>query len=251
MLSKIRKIAALPMVLILWELASRALQRPFFPGVSDSVKTLAELMIDGVIWDHIAASFYRIILGTLLGLLFSVPAGLLLGTKKKVDHVAGQLFNLLYPIPKVVFLPVIVVVMGIGDLPKIFLIALVLFFQLTIVIRDSAKKLPDTLYDSMKSLDASELQFLRHLVIPGCMPDILTSVRSSIGISTAMLFITENFAATSGIGYFITKSMDARDYERMYAGVIALGVLGVSLYLLIGVAEYYVCRWKVLETRHA
>ena len=247
---KIKELIVIPVMLVVWEILSHLFDKPFFPGFLKSIASLFEIMKTGIIWEHMAASTYRIILGTLLGLLFSVPVGILLGTKKSIDDVLGQLFNILYPVPKVVFLPVIVVIMGIGDFPKIFLIALVLFFQLTIVIRDSAKSLPDNLYDSMKSFDANGLQFLCNLVIPGCMPDIMTSVRSSIGISTAMLFITENFAASKGLGYYITKCMDSRDYNNMYAGVIMLGLLGVVLYGMIGLLENSLCRWKTLETKH-
>lgn len=127
---------------ILWEVASVLLNREFLPGAYESASSLIELTADGMLLPHLWASAYRIIAGTLLGLVLSVPVGLFMGEKPKADRYLGMAFNVLYPIPKVVFLPILVVIMGVGDASKIFLIALVMFFQLTVVIRDAAKNIP-------------------------------------------------------------------------------------------------------------
>lgn len=236
-------------IVFLWEILSRIFQRSFFPGAWSSVVTLLKLLKDGTLLPHLWASTYRIVLGTLFGLIAAIPVGLVMGRIRVVDKYLGTAFNVLYPVPKVVFLPIIIVCMGIGDAPKIFLIALVLFFQLTIVIRDAAKNISEDLSQSMKSLGASRIQYMIHLVFPACLPEIITSVRSTFGVSTAMLFITENFASFRGLGYYITKCMDSRNYENMYAGIIMLGLLGAGLYWGVGLVEKKACAWKILETR--
>ncbi len=235
-------------IVILWEVLSIIFNRSFFPGAFNSIKALIILISDGTILPHLGASTYRIVSGTLLGLATAIPVGFFMGRNRIADKYLGTAFNILYPVPKVVFLPVIIVCMGIGDMPKIFLIALVLFFQLTVVIRDAAKNISKDLSQSMKSLGASRIQYMMHLVLPACLPDIITSVRSTFGVSTAMLFITENFASFKGLGYYITKCMDSRDYNNMYAAIIMLGLLGAGLYLSVGIAEKKICKWKILET---
>lgn len=246
---KFQGVKVLAALAVLWEAASLLFQRGFLPGAGASVCSLAGLTLDGTLLPHLWASAYRILGGTLLGLLVSIPVGLVMGENAKADQYLGTAFNVLYPVPKVVFLPVFVVMMGVGDAPKIFLIALVLFFQLTVVIRDAAKSIPDDRKQVMQSLGANGFQNMLHLVLPACMPEIMTSLRGSLGVSTAMLFITENFASLQGLGYYITRCMDSRDYENMYAGILMLGILGAGLYGGIGLLERRVCKWKIIETR--
>ena len=246
--NKWKEVLATVFIFALWEACSCLAKRNFLPDARSSVRALFRLTMDGTLRPHFMASLYRIGAGTALGMLAAIPAGLLIGQSKALNDCVGTILNILYPIPKVVFLPVIVVGMGIGDAPKIFLIALVLFFQMTVTIRDAAQNIPKELSRSMTALGANRLQYLYHLVFQACLPDIMTALRGTIGVSTAMLFITENFASSKGLGYFITKCMDRRDYENMYAGILALIVLGLCLYGAVGLIEKKACRWKILES---
>ena len=138
-------------VFALWYLLSLIAQKNFFPGPVASLQAFIHLMGTGELVKHLIASTYRIFLGTLFGVLFALPLGVLLGCSRRIDAYIGNIFNILYPIPKVVFLPIIVVCMGIGDEPKIFLIAMVIFFQLTLTIRDAVRHIPAYLCRSMHS----------------------------------------------------------------------------------------------------
>ncbi len=244
----IRQLITFVIFLVLWEGFSKVAGKPFFPGPVESFESLITLILDGTLIKHLGASTFRIFFGTLFGLLSALPVGLIMGCNQTVDLYLGNVFEMLYPIPKVVFLPIIVVCMGIGDTPKIFLIALVIFFQLALSIRDAVKHIPAEQIRSMKALDPTISQYLCHLVIPACLPEILSSLRGTLGISTALLFITENFASITGLGYYITKCMDAREFGDMYAGILTLAGLGVALYWILGAIEKWVCKWKQIET---
>lgn len=234
-------------ILIIWWLGSLFLQKACLPKPTEAIKVCFMLFIDGELTSHILASMKRIVLGTLWGTLVAIPVGMIMGYSKNVDRYLESLFNFLYTVPKVVFLPVIIVLMGIGDLPKIFLIGLVLFFQETVVIRDSAKSIPEEISRSMEAMGATNWQKMCHMVFPKCLPEVITSLRSSLGTSIALLFITENFASVSGLGYYITKSMDQRNYNQMYAAIIVLSVVGVVLYSFLGILEKRLCKWKLIE----
>lgn len=244
----IRKLIAAAAVFVIWVILSRLAGKAFFPGPGETILSLRELILEGTLLKHLGASTFRILMGTISGLLAAFPVGLAMGCSRRMDCYLGNVFRMLYPIPKVVFLPIIVVCMGIGDAPKIFLIALVIFFQLALTIRDAVKHIPAEQICSMKALDPTTGQYLFHLVIPACMPEILSSLRGTLGISTALLFITENFASITGLGYYITKCMDSRDFGDMYAGILTLAVLGAVLYWLLGRLERWICRWKMVET---
>ena len=239
-----QKLAVAFEIAALWYLAHLVLRQPFLPNPITVLTVCADMLANGLLSAHIAASLKRITLGIFFGIAFAVPAGLMLGFSSKADAYAGAVFDFLYIVPKVVFLPVIVVTMGIKDTPKIFLIALVMFFQQTIVVRDAVRKVPAEFLSYFKTLGASAPQIIRRLLLPFCIPDIMTALRSSLGACIALLFIAENFASSAGLGYFITKCMDQRNYEAMYAGITVLALIGNILYAAIGMAEKRLCRWK-------
>jgi len=241
---KIRNLLiSLAVIFLVWDLAAVSLNRYFLPDPLKTFSTAKDLFADGSIWPHILASFKRVTLGTLYGLACALPLGIVMGRFKSADGILGAFFRLIYPIPKVVFMPIVVVMLGIGDTAKIFLIFLAVFFQICIIIRDSAASLDQELVDVMCSLKAGRLQVLRHLILPGCLPGILTALKASLGTSVALLMITEVFASTSGLGYFIMNSMDSRDYPEMYAGIVILALMSALMYAFLEMLEALLCRW--------
>lgn len=242
-----KQCAVIVEIFIIWTLGSMLLKKACLPNPADTIKTCFILIINGELTNHIFASLKRIVLGTLWGTLAAIPIGLIMGYSKGVNRYLGSLFNFLYTVPKVVFLPIIIVLMGIGDLPKVFLIGLVLFFQETVVIRDSAKSIPKELAQSMDAMGATGWQKMHHMVFPKCLPEVITSLRSSLGTSIALLFITENFASISGLGYYITKAMNQRNYNQMYAAIIVMSVVGIVLYGIFEILEKKLCKWKLIE----
>ena len=246
-----QKILVIIEVLIIWELGSMAIQKECLPSPFVVITTVGNLVVQGTIFWHVLDSAKRIVLGILFGILFSIPVGLVLGYFPRVNQLLGGLFDFLYTIPKVVFLPLIIVLLGIGDLPKVFLIAMVLFFQQTVVIRDAAKKISPELTKAILVWGANNWQILWYLVIPSCLPDLMTSPRMSLGTAIALLFITENFASVTGLGYYITTCMDRRDYNEMFAAIIVLALIGLILYAGIDVIEKRICYWKYLEQQNS
>jgi NitT/TauT family transport system permease protein len=140
-------------------------------------------------------------------------------------------------------MPIVVVLLGIGDTAKIFLIFLAIFFQITIIIRDSTASLGQEENDVMVSMKAGPVNILRHLILPGILPGILTALKTSLGISVALLMITELFASTSGLGYYIMNSMDSRNYPEMYAGIVILALMSAGMYGFLELLEVRLCRW--------
>ena len=231
-------------LLLLWQIASKGLDRYFLPEPAETMRTLVRLLGEEKTWLHLGASLRRITMGTLLGLFTALPLGILMGRSPAADIVLGSFFRLVYPVPKVVFMPIVVVLMGIGDGSKICLIFLAVFFQITIIIRDSTAALDPALSDVMKSMHAGPVCTFCHLILPGITPGILTALKASLGTSVALLMITELFASTSGLGYFIMNSMDARRYPEMYSGILLLMGMSALMYAALEIAERVFCRWR-------
>lgn len=111
-------------------------------------------------------------------------------------------------------------------------------------VRDAAKAIPEEQVMTMRSLCGTKWQNFRHLIWPACLPGILTALRTSLGIALALLFITETFAAFSGLGYFIMNRMEVRNYEEMYAAILTLAAIGIIAYMALDIAERKLCPWK-------
>ena len=235
---------ALLVLLGLWHAASIQLEKAFLPTPWASGAAFVRLLADGDMGRQFLISAYRIIASIVLAMALAVPLGLFMGRSQRADRLLGPVVYLLYPLPKVVFLPIIVVLLGLGTLPKIVLIALVVFFQIVVVTKDAAKSIPQASVLSMRSLKANRWQMARHLIIPYCLPKILTSLRVTLGTAIAVLFFAETFASFDGLGYFIQEGMETRNYPAMYAGIIGMAILGLVLYLLVDLLEQLWCRWQ-------
>lgn len=236
-------IAAL-ILLICWQLLAMALDKPFFPGPGASFKAFASELAGGALFKHSLISLYRVVMSMAVSFALALPIGIYMGRNKKADRILTPMTYILYPIPKVVFLPVIVVLFGLGNFPKIFLIALVLFFQLLVVVRDAAKSIEDEYIFSARALGMNNSLILRNIVLPLCIPNAITSLRVGIGTAIAILFFSETFASLSGVGYYISDMMSRRNYDNMFAGIIAMSLIGLALYGILYIAEDLMTSWQ-------
>jgi NitT/TauT family transport system permease protein len=196
---------------------------------------------------HFGVSGYRILLSLLLALITAMPFGLYLGRRKRIDELVSPMIYLLYPIPKIVFLPLILLLFGLGDLSKIFIIFVIVFFQILVTTRDAAKGIDEEQILSVLSLGARPKQIFIHTIFPACLPKILTSLRISIGTAIAVLFFVESFATENGLGFFILDAWSTLDYLSMYTGIMGMGVLGVIFYEVVDRIERKYCRWMFNE----
>jgi NitT/TauT family transport system permease protein len=135
--------------------------------------------------------------------------------------------------------------LGVGDLPKIVIISMILFFQVLVLVRDAAAAIRPELLTSVRSLGAGRRALFRFVYLPASLPAILTAIRQSIGTAVAVLYVAELFATRYGLGYYIyLQGSTLLNYPRMYAGVIAMSLLGLGLYFVVDAAERRLCRWQ-------
>lgn len=234
-------IAATIALVIVWSAASIALKSPALPMPQEAFTQF--LLTLPAMLPEAGVSLYRVIVAMAIGCLLALPIGLWVGRSRRADAVVAPLLYLLYPIPKVVFLPVLMVLLGIEDMSKIVLIAIVIFFQTLVTSRDAAKLIPEPSITSVRSLGASPLQIARHVIVPASLPDVFTALRINTGTAIAILFLAESIAGSSGLGYFILDSWGRVDYPSMFAGIIGMAIMGVFLYELLNAIEWRLTRW--------
>jgi len=237
-------LAGIGMFLLLWQIGSWLVHRPILPPPLEVLPVFAELM-SGTLGLHFAASAGRVLAAIALALVTAVPAGLALGQIPILNRIFGPLIAILYPIPKIVLLPVLYVLMGITDISKICLIALIIFFQIMVVVRDEALNLHPELILSVRSLGAGRRALFRYVYFPASLPAVLTALRVSIGTAVAVLFIAEQSLTTYGLGYYIVvETYQVLMYPQMYAGILGMSLLGVLLYFVVFTLEKRVNQHK-------
>ena len=232
MMFKGRTLVAVAVVFGVWYVMAFFFRTPILPYPHAVFSSLSPAMKKGL-GVHFGVSGYRILLSLLLALITAMPFGLYLGRRKRIDELVSPMIYLLYPIPKIVFLPLILLLFGLGDLSKIFIIFVIVFFQILVTTRDAAKGIDEEQILSVLSLGARPKQIFIHTIFPACLPKILTSLRISIGTAIAVLFFVESFATENGLGFFILDAWSTLDYLSMYTGIMGMGVLGVIFYEVV------------------
>ena len=232
---------AIAVLLVGWEILALLVESPALPPPTAALPAFVELFDE--ILPHILISSWRVLAALALGSVLAVPLGLALGRSPRADAVAAPIVFLSYPVPKVVFLPVLMLLLGLGSLSKITLITLIIFFQILVTARDAARSIPSASVLSVRSLGADSMQVFRHVVFPAALPDIFTALRIGSGTAVAVLFLAEATAGTSGLGWYIVDAWGRIDYEAMFAGILGMALLGVALYELLELLEASMCRW--------
>lgn len=232
---------------IVWQILSMVVDGSILPDPITVIKVLFRELQKGLLI-HFAVSLWRVVAGMLLSVLVAAPAGLIIGGSKRLNRLFSPIIYLLYPIPKVVFVPVVILFLGIGDLAKIVIMFLILFFQIIVLVRDQAAGLAPQLIQSLQSLGAGRRAIFRFVYLPASLPAILTALRQSIGTAVAVLYITELSATKYGLGYYIYyNGSTLLDYPAMYAGVIAMSVLGLGMYFSVDWLDKKWCKWKYVS----
>lgn len=240
---------AAAVLLLLWQLAAMLLNRYILPPPSDVFSFIFAHLLDAAagqysLWQHTLVSTWRVTAGIIISVIAAAPLGLLLGQNRTLLRLSAPFIYITYPIPKVVFLPILAVTLGIGDATKIFLIAIVLFFQVLVLVRDAAAAVRGELIYSVRSLGAGWLGILRYVYVPATLPAVLTSLRLSVGTAIAVLYLTETFATQIGLGYYIQTEFGIDEYVQVYAGVVMMSALGLTYYFLLDAAERRLAGWQ-------
>ena len=225
-----------------WWITAVLLDSPALPTPVETVQVLAanvETLVP-FFW----TSAYRVCASLLIGTALAVPIAQVCARSRVLDTLFAPVLYLLYPIPKVVLLPILLVLLGLADAPKIVLISLTVFFQVLVAVRDAVKAVPQGALLSVRALGGSVWDEYRHVTMPATLPAVFTSLRIGVGTAIAVLFIAEAMAGSTGLGYFIMQSWSMVNYPRMFAGIIAMALLGVVLYAVFDIAERSLTRWR-------
>jgi NitT/TauT family transport system permease protein len=226
---------------IIWQIAAILLGSPLLPAFTEVVLNLATS--EGL-FKHLFYSLLRIIIGLALSAAAGVPLGIIAGIKTEAGRFISIPAYLLHPIPKTLFIPIIVLISGIGEVSKILLVSLSLIFHIILSTRDAVRAVPEQYYTSVKALGGGKTASVRYVTIPAALPGLFSTLRVSMGIAVAVLFFAEYFGTEYGMGFYIMDARTRINFTDLYSGILALSMMMLLLFRLLSLSESLICRWR-------
>ncbi len=224
------------LLLALWEICGRAgwLDPQFFPPPSEIWDIGVDLVRDGKLQHHVYVSSRRVVLGFLLGSGVGVGFGVVFGVSRVAWAALEPIIYALWTVPKVALLPLMLLVLGLGEKPIIVLIAISCGF-LTLIPTVGAVRGVDPAYAEVaRSMEASWWQRLRTIVVPAALPQIFVALRLAAGAGALTVVAAEFVQGDDGLGFLIWNSWSLYRPQPMYVGIVAISVLGTVLTLIVG-----------------
>lgn len=234
---------SLGLVLVLWQAVSWLLDLPIVPSPGAVFMNILQIFSKQM-EIHLFYSLGRILAGIAISIIFGVSLGFLMGYFARVDKIMSPLVYFTYPVPKMALLPIVMLLFGLGEASKLIMIVLIIVFQIIITARDAVKNIPQEIFRSLQSLGANQGQIFREIVIPASLPEVLTATRLALGTAVSILFFTETFGTEYGMGYFIMDAWMRVNYLDMYAGIVMLSFIGFCLFMILDMAEAWLCSWR-------
>lgn len=225
--------------LITWEVAAKVniIDVRLFPAPSDTVDQAWVLITNGDVLHHVVATTRRLLFGFALGLIPGLIAGLALGRFALLRATFSPTIAGLYTIPKIGIFPLLLLIFGIGESPKIIIVAYATFLVMVIGSVDAMANVPKNFLDVGRTVNASRRRVLFEIILPAAAPQIFTAARVAIGMSVLVEIATEFIASNDGIGWLIWNSWSLFQPSNMFVGIGLSAVLGVVATAIINGLE--------------
>ena len=224
----------------------------YFTSLTDSLiptpvavsQAIIDMACSGELALHLWASFTRIVAGWLLGSLAGCLVGIVIGISRVAFGLILPWLALLLPVPKIALLPLFIILLGIGELTRILTIGFGVFLPTVFCVWQSMRSVPPTLIEMGKSFGLSRALIIRKIILPGILPGIFLSFRLTTAIALILLVSAEMLGAHEGIGSFILAAGSMAQLDKLFAGVIILGLSGLIMLLLWNCVEKHLVHWQ-------
>lgn len=237
---------ATPVVLVaLWQFAAGRgwIDTRFFPAPSKIARTAGTMVKSGTLFDDVWTTLRALLLGFALGLVAGVATGVVLGLSWIVRAALEPLFSALYTVPKLALLPLLLLIFGISETPKILLVAIGVFFIIWITVVEAILDIPDGYKEAAESFGVRGWARFTNVTLPAILPQIFVGIRLAIGNAVLIVVGVEFVNGDSGIGYRIWHSWSLFAADQMYVGIVTVALLGFLLSLAVQTTARYVIRW--------
>ncbi len=236
-----------PLLLLgLWEVLVHLgqIDKRFFPAPSSIIAAGYDLAVTGKLHGHVLMSLQRLGLGFLVGGIPALVVGVLMGIWRPLRAIVDPLISATFPIPKSSILPLVLLIFGLGEPSKIFMVAIGVFFPVAINATTGVLEINKIYLDVGRNYKASRWNTFWTIALPGALPVIMTGFKLGIGIGLILIAVAEMIGAKSGLGYLIWSAWETFAVEQMYVGLFMIALIGFVLTLLLNELERYMIPWK-------
>ena len=232
-------------LLVVWEIVARTeLINPLIvPAPSRILGIFWDLVASGQIPMQIVFSMKRALAGYFLAAAVFIPLGIVMGLYRPVHRLLEVIIEMLRPVPPPVIIPVAMLIFGLGDEMKIFVIFFSCAWPILLNTIDGVRNLDWVLLNTARTFGLSRAKTIRQIVVPAASPQIMTGMRVSLPIMLILVVISEMIGSTDGIGYFILDSQRRFKVAQMYAGMLSLALLGYALNQLFDLLHRRLLSW--------
>ena len=199
---------------------------------------------DAPLLTHFGWSMFRVFSAFLLACLTAIPVGIAMGVSRVMRGIFDPPIEFYRPLPPLAYLPLIVIWFGIDETAKVLLIYLACFAPLAMSARAGVRSIAQEQLHAAYSMGASKWQVIWHVIIPGAMPEILTSMRIAIGFGWTTLVAAEMVAAQAGLGQMVLNASNFLRTDIVVMGIVVIGVIAYLFDLLMRYLEHLVVPWK-------
>jgi sulfonate transport system permease protein len=245
-LRRMRRFASPLVLVVLWQAASMAgLISPRALAAPTTVIAAAwELLLSGELPHHLMVSLGRVVAGLSIGIGLGVSFALIAGLSRLGEEIVDAPLQMLRTLPFLALVPLFILWFGIGETPKVALVALGTTFPVYLTLFAGIRGVDPKLVEAGKVFGLDRRGLLRHVVLPGALPSGLVGLRYALGTAWLSLVIAEQINATSGIGFLIN---DARDFLRtdiIVVGLLVYALLGLCADSLMRALERRALAWR-------
>jgi NitT/TauT family transport system permease protein len=234
------------LLLSIWELCARFgfIDTRFFPAPTRIVATMVEMLQSGELVTHTVISLQRLGYGTVLGSVPALVLGIAMGLSRPIRAVFDPLIAATYPVPKSAILPLALLIFGLGEGSKVFMVAIGVFFPMVINTTTGVREINRIYLDVGQNYKASRWNTFWTIALPGALPVIMTGFKLGIGIGLVLIAVAEMVGAKSGLGYLIWSAWNTFAVEEMYVGLFVIAIIGFLLTVALNELERVIIPWK-------
>ena len=231
--------------LLLWWLVTTFgnVDPQFLPSPARVLQAFSRLWSSGELLKDTVASLWRVGVGFLLAVVFSIPVGVLMGSFASIRALLEPLFGLIRYMPAPAFIPLLILYLGIGEEPKITLIFIGVFFFNSLMVMDTVKFVPKDLIEATYTLGGNRLQTLLQVILPYVLPGIIDACRINLAAAWQLVIVSELIASTEGLGRRISVAGRFLKTDEIFVGLIVIGVFGLTFDLLFQYFLRVSCKW--------
>lgn len=232
--------------LALWEAAPRVglVDEVFLPPFTTVVGAFLDLVGNGQLADHLAASLSRALVGFFVAVAAAIPLGVAIGWYKPVSDFLNPILELFRNTAALALLPVFILILGIGETSKVALVIYACTFPILLNTISGVRTVDPLLVKSARSLGIPSYRLFHKVVLPAAVPTIFTGIRMAAASSILVLIAAEMVGAKAGLGYLITASQLNFQIPDMYAGIVAISLVGLTFNGILVAIERRLSRWR-------